>query len=206
MTIYVTKITRKATGERVDAEMHDALDVESLFDAEELWAPERVKFLRECAGAGVSTNDLPQSIHWDWSLKPFRNPELVSGINTRYRLFGINAEGQWQGLLLAERQNRGSRIKPGACIIYVEYVESAPWNWDHKPVKREARFKGVGTQLLEMAVQWSEDAGCKGRLGLHALPQAVHFYQEVCKMTALGADDGLAYFELSEDQAIQFLR
>jgi hypothetical protein len=59
-----------------------------------------------------------------------------------------------------------------------------------------------------LAVQWSIDLGFKGRIGLHALPQADAFYRDVCGMTDLGQDPAyhsLRYFEFSEQQADDYL-
>ena len=128
MSIHSTKLKLRATGRMISAELHDDLAVESLFEAEKVWGPERTEFLRECIKAGVK--DLPQSIHWNWPTKAAtRFPGLKTNALTGYRLFGIKAENNWQGLLLAVCVGYQSRIPPGEKdIVYVEFVETAPWN------------------------------------------------------------------------------
>jgi GNAT superfamily N-acetyltransferase len=209
MAIHATTLKVEATGQELSAELHDDLPIDALFEAEEFWAPERVRILRDCLLAKIATGLLPQSIHWCWSMKAFKMQGLTFGALSPYRLFGIKADNYWQGLLLGSCIGYQSRIEPkGRDLVYVKYVESAPWNWKLQKIGRTARFKGIGYQLMEMAVQWSIDLGFKGRLGLHALPQADSFYQDVCRMTDLGIDKAhqpLRYFEFSEQQAKKYL-
>jgi hypothetical protein len=78
---------------------------------------------------------------------------------------------------------RRSTLRP---IIYVEYLENAPWN-QYQP-DTPPRFQGVGSLLVEAAIAQSRADGFKGRIGLHSLPQSVGFYVKHCGMTDLGAD------------------
>jgi hypothetical protein len=122
---------------------------------------------------------------------------------------GIECRGEWQGLLLGECTRHRSRTSPPPKeLVYVEFVESAPWNWELEPLGQEPLYRGVGPQLLEMATRWSEQLGFKGRLGLHSLPQAESFYRDRCQMTDLGPDanyTGMRYFEMTETQAQRIL-
>jgi len=92
-------------------------------------------------------------------------------------------------------------------LVYVEYLEVAPWNRPH--VASQPRYKLVGTVMLAAAIQLSIDDGNRGRLGLHSLPQADSFYRDRCGMTDLGPDTSifgnLHYFEMTEQQAAQFM-
>mgnify|MGYP001574334861 FL=1 len=63
--------------------------------------------------------------------------------------------------------------------------------------------------LLLAAVQLSLDEEFQGRIGLHSLPQADDFYSTKCGMTSLGRDgryQNLTYFEMTREQAAEFLR
>lgn len=208
MSVHATKLRKVVDRQEVDAELHDDLPIDSLFEAEELWAPERVRFLRDCLRAGVRADELPQSIHWSWSLKAVKMPGLKLGPLSPFRLFGIKSEGLWQGLLLGCAVGHVTRLDPkGRDLVYVDFVESAPWNWELAKAGRAGHLKGVGVQLLELAVQWSDDLGFKRRVGLHALPQADTFYRDR-GMTDLGKDPaykGLRYYEFTEQQANDFL-
>ena len=210
MGVHATQLKSKATGQLVDAELHDDLPLDCLFEAEELWAPERVRFLRDCVHASVKRNELPQSVHWSWSLKAVSIPGFQLGPLSEYRLFGIKAEGVWQGLLIGRCIGHMSKLPPKPLeLVYVDFVESAPWNWELGKANRLPRFRGTGLQLMELAVRWSIDLGFQGRMGLHSLPQAESFYRDRCKMTDLGMDlvykPPLRYFEFSKDQAKVFL-
>jgi hypothetical protein len=210
MSVHLTQLSDGTSGSLIEAELDDDVPIDGLFEAEELWAPERVRFLRDCLKGGVKLDELPQSIHWNWSLKAARIPGLVGGALSPNRLFGIKAQGAWQGMLIATCVNHVTRLPPGGMdLVYVDFVEAAPWNWKNVKAGRTQRFRGVGRQLIEVAVRWSLDLDFKGRLGLHALPQADDFYRNACGMTDFGADPAyrppLRYFELSDSQAKAFL-
>jgi hypothetical protein len=66
------------------------------------------------------------------------------------------------------------------------------------------RFRAV----LESS-ETSEEEGFRGRVGLHALPQAEQFYERGCGMTAVGPDptkQNLLYFELTSERASELLQ
>jgi hypothetical protein len=94
--------------------------------------------------------------------------------------------------------------------VYVDYHATAPWN-DSKIVTQLGelpRYRAVGSALLGIAVMDSIASGHRGRIGLHALPQAAPFYRGACNMTELGPDEehqGMVYFEFTEEQAQSFL-
>jgi hypothetical protein len=209
MSIHLTKLKVVSTGELVDGELHDDLTLDALFEAEELWAPERVRFLKDFVHSGCKPGELPESIHWSWSLKALRVPGLKVGGLSPYRLFGIKADGHWQGLLIANAVGHVSRLPPGGKdLVYVEFVETAPWNWECLQAGRPGLYRGVGLQLFDLAVRWSVDIELGGRVGLHSLSQAETFYRDRCKMSDLGIDpsyQSLRYFEYSELQAREFL-
>ncbi len=88
-------------------------------------------------------------------------------------------------------------------LVYVDYLEAAPWNC-RTALGVAPLFSGVGSILLITAIQRSFELEFKGRVGLHALPQSVDFYQAKMGMTELGPDpakDNLRYFELTPEQA-----
>jgi len=128
------------------------------------------------------------------------------------RVFGVKADSQWQGMLLARATGHYTRLgQLGRELVYLSYVESAPWNWEEPAIGQEPRYKGVGSQLVELAARWSQQLGFGGRLGLHAIPQAEDFYRRRCGMTDLGPDPdpnyrGMHYFEFIEDQVNKFLK
>ena len=97
----------------------------------------------------------------------------------------------------------------GRPLLYIDYLEVAPWNWRIPEIARDGQFRGIGSVLFWHAVQQSREEGFHGRVGLHALPQAEAFYEVGCHMTPIGRDaakQDLHYFELSQERAERFFR
>lgn len=209
MSAHPTKLELRSTRERVGARIHDLLDFDSFFDAEAMWAPARVRIRQGFWRRGISGMDGPESLHWDWSRKVTSFHETLGGALSAYRLFGIDVDDEWQGLLLAGCASHRSRmVIPPKEIIYIDYFETAPWNWPIPLLAQEPRYRGIGRQLFAQAIRWSRQLGFKGRVGLHSLPQAEPFYRDHCRMTDLGPDQtyrNLRYFEMTETQSEVYL-
>jgi hypothetical protein len=192
-----------ASGERVTATLYDSLALDDLFDADKVWTPEKIEIIRNLTKRNVPKAAWPQSLHWSWTAKAVAMKPYVAGPLSSHRLFGIQAQDNWQGLLLARCVGHHTRIAP-----VLEFVEIAPWNWRVPETSQEPRLKGIGSQLFELAVRWSDELGFRGRIGLHSLPQADAFYGRYCSMKDFGADPkchDLRYFELDELHARAFL-
>jgi hypothetical protein len=136
--------------------------------------------------------------HWDWRNK-------ADSVEAGYHmLVAIECQGEPQGIMAVLRTPRPSKICESQ-IVYVDYLESAPWNL--RSSSGSPRFIGVGTILVAEAVRLSLEMGLAGRVGLHSLPQAETFYLR-CKMTKVGADPhyyDLTYFEYTGQQATDWL-
>jgi hypothetical protein len=97
--------------------------------------------------------------------------------------------------------------------VYIEYLATAPWNrkddQGHRLDKRLARVVPVGRLLLGVAIIFSRKRGLEGRLGWHSKPRAEGWYKSVLPGLWEGgpdlAEDGLEYFELSQDVAASYL-
>ncbi|MEX1231445.1 MAG: hypothetical protein WEB58_14455 [Planctomycetaceae bacterium] len=197
-------IIDRRTGNPVMAILHKELDEFELIDVEIVWAPARLQALRELRLNGIPATDLPQHVHWNWAVKAVQNSNLLA-----FQSFGIEADGIMQGLMTVCLAGNVSRLDPdkGKPLVYVEFVETAPWN--SKEFAVTPTYKGVGLRLIQAAVRLSLDEGFSGRIGLHALPQSKHFYTNACEMQALGPDERygyLAYFELTAVKAVEFLK
>lgn len=210
MSIHPTQIKLVASGELIPAELHDSLALTDLIDAQALWTPFKLSMAKECLVRNVPRASWPQSIDWDWANKAAYLKPYAPGPFSPFRMLGLRAQGEWQGMMLAS--SYGHKTKLGAAgrdLVYVDFVETAPWNWDFAAIGQTKRFAGVGLQLIELAVRWSDDLGYKGRLGLQSLPQSEGFYRNACGMTDLGPDPAsqykLHYFELDEKGARSFL-
>jgi len=183
----IIKIEDRRSGEFVDAIFHDGLTPAQLDAAESDWKPLR--------RSGSSEHG-----HWDWRRKAAKFNLLAN------RFFGIECEGRFQGLMVVTTAGYNSRMASdvGKPLVYVDYIETAPWNLKSSA---EPRFGAIGTRLFEIAVHLSFEVGFSGRVGLHSLPQSEGFYASVCGMTPIGKDPKaqyLQYFELRSEAAKAF--
>jgi hypothetical protein len=143
--------------------------------------------------------------HWNWNDKY----QLVAEAPLAYRIMGIEAEGQMQGLMLLLTAGKFCRIEnqKGKPLVYIDYLATAPWN--SSDVVAEPTYAGVGKLFIAAAMQLSIEEELHGRIGLHSLPQAESYYRDICKMTDLGQDKtyyGLKYFETTPEQSASFIR
>ncbi len=181
-----------ASGELREAALFEGIQERHLTDVEEIWRP-GLTLLERWSDRGQQQ----ESRHWNWRAK-MRN---VRRKKTR-QSFAIVYRDVTQGLMIVDT-SRTSRMEPdrGKGLVYVDYVEVAPWNrpgWQPHRV-----FQSVGTVLVRTAIQVSLDNGLDGRIGLHSLPQADNFYRNL-GMTNLGPDadyQNLCYFEFDAKQA-----
>lgn len=114
--------------------------------------------------------------HWDWSNKILAKDPLYE-----FELFSLEIDGKSQALMLLKYPHKATLNQTQ--IVYVDYLQVAPWNLSHeyRPVKR---YKGLGVLMLEFASEYKskleQDYGVG--LGLHSLPQSEGFYNAIgCK-------------------------
>ena len=100
--------------------------------------------------------------------------------------FSIVCDGLTQGMMIVDTVKHRGRLdgQRGQHLVYVEFVENAPWN--RAELFDPPRYRGVGSILIRAAVALSEELEFHGRIGLHSLPQANGFYANTCGMTDLG--------------------
>jgi hypothetical protein len=201
MSVTTVQIVRADNKEHVDAELHTDVSASVLAATETEWGPIRRDLTRNLVNSGYPQAEIPRHWHWDWGAKS-QNLALLA-----YRCFGLKCEGKMQGLLMARVAGRNATLAPdiGRPLVYIDYLESAPWNV--LPLVTKPRFSGIGVVLMRAAVQLSVDEGFHGRLGLHALPQSESFYRDKCGMQACGADthhQNLTYYEMTREQAERF--
>ena len=179
-------------GRRIGAFLIEDPDDDYVEATDKLWRVYRHRFLNLRKVANLPA---PGHHHWSWKWK--LQQELKR--NSLFKCFGIVAGDEPQGLMLL---NYGSEYvarlpeQAGQLLIYLAYIESAPWNirdYCEKP-----RFGGVGKEFYKVAVQFSDRLGFEGRVGLHAIPGVENFYEKICRMMPLGYDpnyENLMYFE-----------
>jgi len=197
-------LVRRSDGEVVDVEIDSSLIANDLVLIEQSWGLKRLEILNALQKIGVERKLFPQSLHWNWTRKVAELRLL------EVSCFGVYYDEKWQGVMLTKTascvsQAAQSRGKP---LVYIDYVEAAPWNWNIAPLGIMGELKGAGSLLIHNAVRQSTEEGFAGRVGLHALPQAEKYYEEQCGMTSFGHDptkQNLTYFEFTEEEARRFM-
>lgn len=202
MTSYPVFLTDKRTGKPVAAELIETISESDLLSVETEWKPVTNAKIRELIADGIRPADWPEGWHWKWR-------EKVSAIRglLAFQTFALRCEGKLQGLMQLNTARGRCRVteQAGKDLVYVDYVETAPWN--RKSIVANPRFGGVGTIMIRAAIEVSCDHELRGRIGLHSLPSAEAFYTNACGMTDLGLDgtyEGLRYFEMTSAQADAF--
>lgn len=198
--VYLYNVAR---GQPVAAELWPAITERQLADWENGWMPELIKGLCRLTRQGVGIRHWPQSWHWNW-----RRKVDMLGENLANPGFSIICDDMTQGMMIVDTVKCRGRInvQRGQDLVYVEFVESAPWN--RAELFDPPRYHGVGSILMAAAVSLSKELEFQGRLALHSLPQASAFYATTCGMTDLGIDSGhqgLRYFEMTSEQAHEFI-
>lgn len=168
-----------------------------LDEAQQLWPP----VLRRVVAEHIAGGGSPNIKIWQgkWGQKTL----LLGQADTSIQ--GIKAKGQVQGLIKLLVQGQQARLVASKELVYVDLLESAPWNVRRYMNVLQAKpvYKDVGSELMRMAVKESLDRGFGGRVGLHSLPRAETFYDGI-GMTRMAPDPdkgGLVYFEFAEDSA-----
>jgi len=198
------QILSRANGQFLPAQLLDGMAPQDLLVVENEWAAERSLVMQELLKMGVPRAKWPQSLHWDWRKKAPQLGLLESSG------FGLVHDSSWQGVALTKTATAIARLAPdrGKPLVYLDFIEVAPWNWVIPEIGRGGRFRAVGSTLFWRAVKQSEEEGFHGRVGLHALPQAESFYEKHCGMTPVERDpskQNLLYFELTREQAKRHL-
>lgn len=194
-----TEVFRPLDKTVVAAKLITGVTIDEIDAAVGLWSP----YLKDKIESGVAR---PQHAHWAWEKKARKFEGLPY-----YVFCGISVEEELQALML--REDTFARAKhpdqKDTSIVYVEFLSTAPWN-DRDIVPTPA-YTGCGTILVQEAIVHSLSRGYRGRVGLHALPQAEEFYRNRCEMIDLGPDPssdhfGLRYFEHTKETGQAFLQ
>jgi hypothetical protein len=203
-TVSPVHLLDRKSGILVEAHLIDGLSREDVEKAEADWKPFLDEHVKRMEEAGVPKSKLPQHRHWNWREKYDATEEYLL-----YRMFGLECQSQMQGLMLALTAGKNSQIvaQRGKPLVYIHFLAAAPWNL--ASIVSEPRFSLVGSVLVAAAIHLSMEEEFQGRIGLHSLPQADNWYRKTCGMTDLGPDqtvENLRYFEMTPEQASEFLR
>jgi hypothetical protein len=191
-----------ASDQLVEAELRDAIEEAQIVDWQTKWQPALVTLLQELARKKVPIADWPENWHWNWAQKTAQVAGLLG-----FHGFCIVCAGVTQGLMRVDlTKSARAQSQKGKPLVYIDYLEVAPWN--RAEFGSPPRLRGTGTALMLAATELSNQEGFKGRIGLHSLPRANDFYRTNCGMADLGPDpacQNLNYFELTPEQAATLL-
>ena len=190
----------RSTGLLVDATLIDGMSAAEVAAAEAVWKPFLDAQLKRLQ---ITRDKWPQHRHWDWTGKSQDAEKCIA-----YRMFGIECQGEIQGMMLLITAGYNSRIVKITPLTYVHLLAAAPWNVPSIMGKGKTRYSLVGSVLVATAIHVSLEDELNGRIGLHSLPQSDDFYRTKCGMTDLGEDPVLHmhYFEMTPEQASDFLK
>ncbi len=150
---------------------------------------------RQSLKSSTISTDRVQHSHWDWRNKT----DLVSsGV---FGLMVVTCDDEIQSILAHRREPCPSMLDTGS-VVYIDYLESAPWNL--RIDGRTPRFGGAGLALLVECVRLSLEWGLSGRIGLHSLEQAESFYVRH-GLVRIGHDPDyydLVRYELTDDSPL----
>lgn len=187
----------------IEAELRDNISEKQLLDWEDQWIPARDEINRRLKAAGVDRSKWPQTGHWSWRDKQSGTKGSLSNPS-----FSVSCSDVTQGLMILDTLP-SARLSSqfGKPMVYIDYLEVAPWNRRHLPGDIP-RYSAVGSILMRAAIEISLQEGFKGRVGLHSLPQSNDWYANKCGMTDLGPDStkqNLRYFEMTPEIAQAFI-
>ena len=186
-----------------DAYLYSPIVENHISDFETVWVPAfKARLVEAKTQADVEAANA-QDHHWKWGKKTQQRQNRLD-----WNSFAIECDGCTQGLMFVRTlafAREPSQINQH--LIYIDLLATAPWN--RHGMTGQPKYKGVGRLLLLAAIDLSVSEGCKGRIGLHSLPQSETWYRDICGMTDLGIDQayplGLHYFEMTATQVVTFL-
>lgn len=189
----------------VAAELWDGITEKQLSDWDQEWTAAVAAGVFRLIRDKVPRHKWPNSLHWNWRKKSAAYRPSISKAG-----YSVMCEDSTQGMMFVDFAKHRSRIaeKSGKHLVYVDFVETAPWN--RADFLNEPKYQGVGTLLIRAAIERSRAEEFGGRIGLHSLPDSEDFYRRVCGMTDLGTDSKqesyLRYFEMTTEQADAFIK
>jgi hypothetical protein len=191
----------------VAATLHVGLTEDQVRSAQNAWEQERKDGIKQLLQQGWKLEELPKHWGWNWTRKISRLPDPLLAF------CGVECNGQMQGMMEMAKEGYLCKLpdQKGKPLVYVKYVETAPWNI--RLLNPNPMYGGIGSRLMRVAIDLSNAEGYKGRIGLHSLPgkgagQPEWFYEHVCHMEPVETErnaEGLLYFEMTENEAITFL-
>src|SRR5262245_15521480 len=132
------RIIRRLDNQEVVATLRVGIKPDALIAIEQYWGPFRAKYKQDLHALGVHRDEWPESLHWNWAKKV---PELKLLESSG---FALDYDGKCQGVMLTKTATYASALERGKPLVYVDYLEAAPWNWSIAPLNKKGDYRGVG--------------------------------------------------------------
>lgn len=194
-----------SSGSEVNYTITHGWDIVAALKCDEDWARSNIELFQYIEQQNFDDEKLAEVLdsiqtedhHWDW----FKKAYYFTG--DEHEWFFLFSEGKPQGACLIYHPKKSAICD--ANIFYVEYLAVAPWNRDC--LVRQREFRGVGSILLKVALEYSvKKLGLIPGLSLHSLPQAKEYYEKLKMINIEGMNKGdLLYFELPQAEADKLL-
>ena len=155
-----------------------------VYEVEAIWTPYEAAIIDRANHRGLDTEGYLQHKNLSWVQK-YDTAEALSQENLVFEFIGLECDNEVQGLVvLSYAPFIKSKIAPSEQIVFIDYLEAAPWNQNRllRYLGDAPRYSEVGTRLVAAAVQQSLNCGFGGRIGLESLHQSVSFYEARCGM------------------------
>lgn len=124
----------------------------------------------------------------------FNWPAICANEAATTKTVAIVRDGACQGLIqLATSFRYQCRDRKITNLVYVPFLEAAPWNVVLAATRR--RYRNVGTTLLLIATSQSSSLNFDGRVGLNSIEQARGFYEHHGFAAKFGADCDSIFYE-----------
>lgn len=109
-----------------------------------------------------------------------------------YEIYSIKAEDdpRTQGMIALED-------RPDALSVFVQDVESAPWNSKHNPKYAKKEYAGVGAHLFALACLVSAKRGYGGYVSMVAKTNLVQYYHEKLGAKQIGRSSTMFLDEMA---------
>jgi hypothetical protein len=146
MTGSGVHIFRRGDLQPLVAVLREDMKPEDLAAIEGEWGPHRAMLRQELTRRGIERQRWPQSLHWNWTRK---GPDLKL---LESKCFAIEYEKAIQGVMLTKTASFVSRLDKGKPLVYIDYLESAPWNWNVAELHAQVSFAALGPRSFSFQV------------------------------------------------------
>lgn len=153
-----------------------------------------------CDRGFVSKESYKETLGWDWR-ELRQSAAFIPRTASVVCAIGSCIHGAMIFSIRYERPKCPETLSPLRRILYVDYLEVAPWNRirERQDWIAAGQFQMVGTQLIVYAIKMSVLAGCRGIVGLHSLTSSEPYYR-----LGLGMWEGELEYDVEDNNKYRY--